>query len=177
MTQQEIKKFVEKNHVAIYTKDQTKLQALFADNDTAGRRQLMENKSEIMDYLKGQQELEAARAAKKAEIESQSGYTEIEKSISAYNDYHAKFERAMETGNGILPAAPKIGNPDEIRKQYPVGAAYGQIKGNCYSENSQKCNIYKRALESIYAGADILVAHKAAEKEWNEEAERLVMNS
>ena len=83
----------------------------------------------------------------------------------------------METGSGIFPAAPKIANPDEIRKQYPAGAAYGKIKANCYSDNSQKCDIYKRALESIYAGADILITYEAAEKEWNEEAERLMWNN
>lgn len=176
MTQEEIRSFVKRYKVAIYKQDPTKLQALFAENDDKARQQLKDNKPAILAYLKEQEAIEAAREARKASIEQTSGYLMIEKSISEYNAYHAKFERAMESESGVFPSAPKIANPDEMRKQYPVGAAYATIKSNTYSANSSKCAIYKRALENIYDGADIMATYEAAEKEWSKEAERLTWN-
>lgn len=176
MTQEEIRSFVKRYKVAIYKQDPTKLQALFAENDDKARQQLKDNKPAILAYLKEQEAIEAAREARKASIEETTGYLMIKKSISEYNAYRAKFERAMESESGVFPSAPKVANPDEMRKQYPVGAAYATIKSNTYSENSSKCAIYKRALENIYDGADIVTTYEAAEKEWSKEAERLTWN-
>ena len=131
------------------------------------------HKPEIMEYLlkKEKQAEEDAQKARErqAKIESIEGLKELEAANEALLNYREAFNRAMESGDGILPSKPSV-TPEDIEalcKQYPRAAAYRKAEAGSLSANYAKASAYKKALEKIINGEDCEKALADADAEWS----------
>lgn len=126
-------------------------------------------KDEIIGEL---QEREAAHRAaaeeREAKINAIEGLKELQKAISAEEDYHREFNRRMENEalSSFLPARPAVSSKD-IRAKYPRAAAYIKAENWKWASNYAKSGAGEKALERIINGEDHEQVMADMESEWS----------
>ena len=104
------------------------------------------------------------------------GYAEL---VAAYNDrnrYHREHSKMIDAGKSYNIKPVKV-NPEDLEKQYPKALAF--IKAETYnnSDNYDKSNAGKKAMERIIAGENHETVIEKMESEWMKAAEQAVFNN
>ncbi len=152
MTQVEIEAMIRKYAIIL---DGDKLAVRIRPRTQAEIDVLRAARDEIAKYLTDVAAAEkAAYEARQARIRlNVPGLDEVREAIEASRRQHAAFERAMDRGDGRLPAATKI-DLDTVKATFPRAAAY--IKAESYSMASWdvKADAGRKAMERLEAGED-----------------------
>ena len=87
--------------------------------------------------------------------------------IAEHEKYHDEFTRALEEGNGRLPAHPTSDIP-ALKEKYPRAAAYVKAYNWTLASHFVKCGAGRKALERIINGEDYDAAIRDMEKEFSD---------
>ena len=95
------------------------------------------------------------------------GLKELEAAREAQATYREAFARAVDSGDGIYPAKPKI-DPVELSARYPMAAAMLRAESYSRAANYRKAGAGRKAVERILEGEDWEKAISDMEAEWQE---------
>lgn len=123
-------------------------------------------------------ERDAEEAAKRAEAErigreraerraAIPGMKLIEKAREEWDKWHDDTVRAIDNGDGIRPAEPKV-NIEELKQQFPQAAALLKAESYSRSTNYAKASAGSKARECIIDGEDYAKAIADMEQEWTD---------
>ena len=130
-------------------------------------------KAEILAYFA---EIKKAEADRNAMIAAIDGIKEIETARSEWEEYHYKFNKAMDRGDCRYPSKP-TSNVEELKAKYPRATAYLKAQSYKNSSNVGKYSAGKKALERIIDGENFETVLADMETEWTIAAHEAVMNS
>lgn len=127
-------------------------------------------KPELIAYFKAEERRLAEEARKKEEFfNSIPGVRELLAAADEWEDFHVKFERCMDEGNGRLPAKPKS-SIKELKERYPDAAFAIQVRDEYQlGHNYELSAIAKRAYEALRAGktpAEVKEIYEKEKDEW-----------
>ena len=91
----------------------------------------------------------------------------IEKAREEWDKWHDDTVRAIDNGDGIRPAEPKV-NIEELKEQYPRAAALLKAESYSRSTNYAKASAGSKARERIIDGEDYEKAIADMEQEWTD---------
>lgn len=173
MTAQEL---VKKYHITLYNKD-TQLKIPGKDAESVKRdgalEELKRRKAELIDFLKSERERKEAEAHQRViehdkKVAAIPGYIELRNAVYAVERWHTAFDRAMDRGDGIIPAHPDV-KPDELRKEYPIAAAYEKALNYSYSSNYARAAAGREAEQKILNDPSCWeTAIAEMERQWSE---------
>ena len=122
-------------------------------------------KPEIMAYwdaeYKAQQEEWKRRQERFLSIP---GVREIMAAQRAWEDYHEEFNRAMDEGNGRVPASPDV-SINELVAKFPDGAFAVKVYDETLSHNYEISAYANRAYDALRDGKPVSEVREAYEKE------------
>lgn len=125
-------------------------------------------KPEIIAILKSEKEAEEKAAnERKAKIAAIEGLKEIKAARESVEEYHRRFNLAMERGDGHLPKKPDV-NMSELTSKYPRANAYLTAESWAIATNYDKSAAGRKALERIINGEDYETALAEMNREWSE---------
>lgn len=112
---------------------------------------------------------EAARIGKEREARRAAipGVKLIEKAREEWDKWHDDTVRAIDNGDGIRPAEPKV-NIEALKEQYPRAAALLKAESYSRSANYAKASAGSKARERIIDGEDYEKAIADMEQEWTD---------
>lgn len=128
--------------------------------------------------LAEKEERDAEEAAKRAEAErigkerearraAIPGVKLIEKAREEWDKWHDDTVRAIDNGDGIRPAEPKV-NIEALKEQYPRAAALLKAESYSRSTNYAKASAGSKARERIIDGEDYEKTIADMEQEWTD---------
>lgn len=124
---------------------------------------IRENKQAIIDHIKAER---AAKKERERKIAAIPGLQKIKDNISDWKRWRCAFDEMMESGDSMMDVArPRI-KTAELKKQYPIAAAYLKAESWASSNNSAKWAAGNKALERIINGEDHEVVISEMEEEW-----------
>lgn len=129
---------------------------------------LLEEKAE-RDAEEAAKREEAARIGREREARRAAihGVKLIEKAREEWDKWHDDTVRAIDNGDGIRPAEPKV-NIEALKEQYPRAAALLKAESYSRSTNYAKASAGSKARERIIDGEDYEKAIADMEQEWTD---------
>lgn len=129
---------------------------------------LLEEKAE-RDAEEAAKREEAARIGREREARRAAihGVKLIEKAREEWDKWHDDTVRAIDSGDGIRPAEPKV-NIEALKEQYPRAAALLKAESYSRSTNYAKSSAGSKARERIIDGEDYEKAIADMEQEWTD---------
>lgn len=132
-----------------------------ARSSAADKEWIIAHKAEIVAVLDARKQAEAEA---KGRLEAM-GVPTLRAIRTEWENYRRAFARAVERGDGRMPAKPAL-EAEDVAKEYPDAVLY--LKAEAYSQASHyaKAGAGSRAVEAIKAGADPAEAVAIMEAEW-----------
>lgn len=129
---------------------------------------LLEEKAE-RDAEEAKKREEAARIGREREVRRSAipGVKLIEKAREEWDKWHDETLRAIDNGDGIRPAEPKV-NIEELKQQYPRAAALLKAESYSRSTNYAKASAGSKARERIIDGEGYAQVIAEMEQEWTD---------
>lgn len=121
------------------------------------------------DAEEAEKRAEAVRIGKEREARRAAipGVKLIEKAREEWDKWHDDTVRAIDNGDGIRPAEPKV-NIEALKEQYPRAAALLKAESYSRSTNYAKASAGSKARERIIDGEDYAKAIADMEQEWTD---------
>ena len=122
------------------------------------RREVGAHKDEIIAYFDAQEEAARQEAARKRlTFESIPGVQEVRKARNEWSMYLSEFNRVMDSGDSIFPAAPAVDQKalEALEQANPDAVFALMVEKKSRSENYEISVIAKRAYDALCNGGNV----------------------
>lgn len=128
------------------------------------RAEVMERIKEIRDEIYKRNDYIKERSRR---IDEMPGLKELRSARYADERWHEAFEESLDSGDSVNPARPVHRDIKEIKKQYPLAAAYLVAEAYTLSPNFMKASIGERAIDRLVMdGEDCEKVLRDMDDEW-----------
>jgi hypothetical protein len=127
-------------------------------------------RDDISAHLRAQRDERERKARARQELEERIGLCELRAILDSWDSYRRDFARAMQRGEGWLPAEPKE-SAEDAAARLPLAALYLRAENEALRPGAHGA-IGQRTLDAIHAGMGIPAAIAQMEAEIAAEAER-----